>query len=255
MTFVQPHRCIEWSGAASGGAFGTAHPLEAFAGERLDLVVGPEQAALVLDAGEVRGVLLEGNHLACVLRADEEAGDLSENDFADRLDLDRTDVAAVRRRLRVLQSHWQVVHVALAPLAALGFGGECAIAFDDVDHGPVELEVEGAFRLRVCDPVRFYESFLRNTEDLQHTHFDLISGALVQGGIERVIDADFESVDVIERDHRSLAELLADRLGPSLLQVGLVLDQIEVTRLQTPVGLVRAASAEVRPLATAEPRP
>lgn len=255
MNFVPPHRCIDWNEATHGGAYGDPHPLNDLAGERVELVVGPDQAALILEEGEVRGVLLEGHHLACVLHEGEEPGDLGENDYADRLNIDRVDVAAARQRLRVLQSHWRVVHVGLAPLAALGFGSGRAIAFDDVDHGPVEVEVEGAFRLKVVDPVRFYESFLRNTEDLQPLQFDHISGALVQGGIEHIVDETFESVDGIERDHRRLAETLTARLSPSLAHVGLALDQIEVTRLQTPVGLARAeAPADVPSLATAQPR-
>lgn len=252
---VQPHRCIQWHEPNDGEAHGALQTLARSAGQRIDIVVGPEQAALILDEQAVSAVLLEGNHLACVLHPGEEPGDLGDNDYAERLGIDRADIAATRRRLRVLQSGNEVLHLTLAPLVAFDFGTDGALAFDDAEHGPLEIEIEGAFRLKVADPVRFYESFLRNTEDLPLMEFEKICGNLVRGGIAHVLDVEYERIDGIERDHDLLAGLLSDRLAPSLLRVGLALDQLEVTRLQTPVGLVQAeVPQESRSLATAERR-
>ena len=125
---------------------------------------------------------------------------------------------------------------------------------------PLELELTGVCRLRVADPVCFYDSFLRRTGDLSSSQFEAISSAVVEGGVVRALDQAFESIDEIERDHERLAAILATRLATPLLRVGLGIDEIECTRLHTPVGLVRAAILSDSPayepsLARAEPRP
>src|SRR5690606_11886666 len=104
--------------------------------------------------------------------------------------------------------------------------------------------IDGACRLVVVDPVSFFEAFLRNTEDLSCHQFERIAAALVQGGLARAFDDSFPDLDAIERDHRVLGTRLASQLDPSLAHVGLAIDQIDITRLQTPTGLVRAETSK-----------
>lgn len=244
-------RILRWDGAANGDAFGPARSLVSLAGEGVTIVVAAEQAALVIDHDAVHGVLLEGNHATLVLRDGEESGDVSDKELADRLRVDRADVADVRRRLRIVQHHWQIVHLSLSPLPAVELSNGRPVTFEDQAHGPVEVDIDGACRLVVTDPVKFFEAFLRNTDDLSCHQFERIAAALVQGGIERALDESYRDLDSIERDHRVLGNRLASQLDPSLAHVGLAIDQIDVTRLQTPTGLVRAeASQDVPSLAS-----
>ena len=245
MTSNHDDRVLQWPSSSKGLAFSEPISLRPFAGESVTFDVAEDQAAVVYLQGEISATLLGGRHLIHVLQSEEERGDVSRPELAQRLRVEESDLDELVPRVRHIDAQAQVQFVALRSMPAMDWGREAPTPFHDEEDGPIDLNVEGAFRLRANDPVRFYRSFLRNTEDLPPRDFERIAGALVHGSTVRALSHVATSLSELPRDHRELAEALNPFVRQALDVVGLMLEEFEITCLELPVGQV---TVEVEPV-------
>lgn len=243
-------RSIEWKGPERGEVFSRTVAMQAWAGERVDVSVDRDAAALVIVDHEVRSVMLTGLHAVHVLRPGEEPGDIGGREFAARMHADLEDTAWLRTRARHLEAEAHVTFVSVGAPIHVEFGQNGPVPFDDRRRGAVAVEIEGVARLSVDDPVTFHDSFLARTEDLLGEDFERIVGALLDGGLAKVLEASADDVDAIEPDPATLAAHASDALGPHLARLGLGVEALEITRLETPAGIAPTAAADPAPLAT-----
>jgi len=233
-----PH--VAWGGAERGEVFAMPRSLQTWAGERVDVAVDTGEVALVRDDGEVVAAMLPGRHPVHVLRRGEDPGDIDRREFAARMRVDVDAADRLKRRTRFVATTADLVFVATESLVPLEFGTDAPVLFHDRRHGAVPLEMTGAARLAVYDPVRFHDSFLRCTEDLRAQDFDQVVTTLVEAGLGQALEQDTDDVERIGSDRGRLAVLGTDFLQHSLSAVGLGIEQLELTRVETPT---RGASA------------
>ena len=245
--------CLRWGGAERGETFSRTLELQTWAGERVDVVVDRDEAALVLEGDAVVAVLMSGQHAVQVLRNGEDRGDVSRRELAGRMRVDLEDVPSLQRRLRWLKASQRLVFVTTGPLGVLSIGEDETIPFHDSERGEVALELEGAVRLAVWDPVRFYDSFLRKCEDLRDDDFARIVGTLVEAGLGRAFEETFGAVDRIDPDLDILGDLGRRVLDGHLGGLGLAVAELEITRLRWPTVDRRIAPTPASTLATSVP--
>ncbi len=242
------HRIV-WGGAERGEAYAAPHTLQPWAGERVDVAVDLGEAALIRDDGEIIAIMLPGRHPVHVLRRGEDPGDIDRREFAERMRVDLDSTTHLKPRTRFVPATADLVFVATDPLLPLEFGHDDPVVFHDRRRGELALEVQGAARLAVCDPVRFHDSFLRRTEDLRASDFDRIVTTLIEAGLGRALEEHYEEADAIGSDRDRLAGLGVEHLRGALEAVGLGITQFELTRFETP----SPGTTAVQPSALATP--
>lgn len=237
---------ISWDGLDRGEIFAAPIDLGHWAGERLDVAVPSDATALILREDEVAAVLLDGSHAVHVLRHDEEPGDVSPGELADRMRMDLEDMPRLRPRVRHVASESQLVYVAAGAACFVEFGDD-PIVFPDPARGDLPLEIRGVAHVSVADPVRFHSGFLRATEDLRGRDFDRIVASLVQDGLGTSLAEDAAASGTIEPDPATLCTRARDRLRPGLGALGLSLEALEIVRLEIPVSSAPAPSSLATP--------
>mgnify|MGYP006296079575 FL=1 len=247
-------RRIEWNGPDRGEVFSRTVELQTWAGERVDVIVGPETAGLVLHDDTVVAVLMSGHHAVHVLRHDEEPGDVDRREFASRMRTEVERVDWLRARARHLRAESRLVFVSVGALLFVEFGGDAPVIFRDRRRGDLPLEIQGAARLVVTDPVRFHASFLHGCEDLRATDFERIVSSMIEAGLAETLGAATDDVEAVEPDPSTFAARATAHLRPGLATLGLDVEAIEVTRLETPVGVTPAPTTPSPSLATPSER-
>lgn len=170
-------------------------PLADYGGQTIRVDVADGQVAIVLRDGEVRCVLLPQGHTVEVdddpttpgLTAKERELNLALEQLHDNL----LGVSAARH----LDQDDTVVFVAVDLMPELSLGGG------------------GRARIRMDDPIRFYRSFLRRTEDLPPGDLAAVTRALVE---DAILDVSEGSVDVRAEVATRLRTIGLDLIGLSV---------------------------------------
>jgi hypothetical protein len=168
-------------------------------GRILHVHVESDQIALVLCDHDISTVLLDGHHFVDVVAKDDWPYDEG---------LDRDAELTVPRSIEAdscllfLDQQW-ILDLEL-----------------DIEKGPgAAFSFTGRGQMRIANPVRFYASFLRNTEDLEAEELQRVATAILRDCLKQLVDARGDSSEPFAAGELRDVELSLAEVGLELLDL------------------------------------
>ena len=191
----------------------------------VEIEVDKDQTALLLVEHEVVGVLFPGRHRVPV-RVARYSGEASR---PNRSAQDDPELA----KMNALPPGSLILFLSTDPGPLLTWGQGITTTLEQGDE-LVGFDIDGKFQLRIADPVAFYDSFLRHSEDLADRELWPIAAVLIHDRFCQVLKSRASSTHELGEATACPEAWDAGDLGPFLPDLGLEIVHFSIEQASVP---------------------